>query len=334
MLNESSLLPAFSMPSGMPDLKQRFRKGYCLFLAVFLTMSLLSLNLGCTVEPIETDLLLPVDFSNIPDGMVLAYHPTVKIQIRIQADPRLIELMNRQTILYPADLYTDLEFDPAGDSNSIEPGDYMLPVDKTRIPMDPGIKILNINPSFLNVRLEKKITKTFKITVPYIGVPAQGHFALEPFCEPAFVELTGAQSLINGIDQLTTKPIDLNGAGEKFKKNLPLDLENPQLYSSSHTMFTVTVPIQEQMVTKTLADIPIRILNATSNVNIEPALITLEIKGPFQTLGNKTIVDQIYAFMDVKDLKTGVYARHAYINVPVDLIMTGATPQVFTVKIK
>ncbi len=318
----------------MPDLKQLCPGGCRLFLVVFMTVSLLLLNFGCTVEPIETDLLLPVDFSNVPEGMVLAYHPTKKIQIRILADPRLIELMNRKTILYPADLYTDLEFDPAGDSNSIEPGDYMLPVDKNRIPMDPGIKILNINPSFLNIRLEKKVTKRFKITVPYTGVPAQGYIALEPFCEPAFVELTGAQSLINGIDQLKTKPIDLTSAGEKFKKNLPLDLENPQLYSANHTMFTVTVPIQEQMVTKTMADIPIQILNTTSKVKIEPPVITLEIKGPFQTLGNKTIVDQIYAFMDLKDLKTGVYARHAYINVPVDLIMTGATPQVFTVKIE
>jgi YbbR-like protein len=334
MLTASSLLPALLMPSGMPDLKQCVPRGYRLVLAVFLTVSLLLLNFGCTVEPVETDLLLPVDFSNIPEDMVLTYHPTKKIQIRIQADPRLIEQINRETIVYPADLYTDLEFDPAGDSDSIEPGDYVLPVDKTRISMDPGIKILNINPSFLSVRLEKKVTKTFKITVPYIGEPAQGHIALEPFCDPVFVELTGAQSLISGIDQLKTKPIDLNGAGEKFKKNLPLDLENPQLYSSSHTMFTVTVPIQEQMVTKSMSDIPIQVLNTTSNVTIEPPVITLEIRGPFQTLGNKTIVDQIYAFMDLKDLKAGVYARHAYINVPVDLTMTGATPQVFTVKIE
>jgi len=318
----------------MLDLKQPCPVRRRLVLAVFLSAFLLLLNFGCTVEPVETDLLLPVDFSNIPEDMVLTYHPTKKIQIRIQADPRLIELMNRETIVYPADLYTDLEFDPAGDSDSIEAGDYMLPVDKTRISMDPGIKILNMTPSFLNVRLEKKITRTFKITVPYIGVPAQGHIALEPFCDPAFVELTGAQSLINGINQLKTKPIDLNGAGEEFKKNLPLDLENPQLYSSSHTMFTVTVPIQEQMVTKTMVDIPIQILNADSKVKIEPPVITLEIKGPFQTLGNKTIVDQIYAFMDLNDLAAGVYARHAYINVPVDLIMTGATPQVFTVKIE
>ncbi len=294
----------------------------------------LLLIFGCTVEPVETDLLLPVDFSNIPEGMVLTYHQTEKIEIRIQTDPRLVEMINKETILYPADLYTDLEFDPAGDSDSIEPGSYVLPVDKTRIPMDPAIKILSINPSFLSVRLERKITKTFKITVPYIGTPAQGHLAMEPVCEPAFVQLTGAESLINGIDQLKTKSIDLAGAGEEFKKNMPLDLENPLLYSSSHTMFTVTVPIQQQMVTKTVADIPIQVWNTTSKVKIEPPVITIEIKGPFDTLGNRTIVDQIYAFIDLKDLTTGIYARHAYINVPVDLLMTGATPQVFTVKIE
>ncbi len=315
----------------MPDFKKKGSRIFGLFPALFL---ILFLAFACTVEPVETDLLLPVDFSNIPEDMVLTHHPTDKIEIRIQADPRLIELINRQTILYPADLYTDLEFDPAGDSDSIEPGSYMLPVDKTRIPMDSGIKILNINPSFLIVRLERKVTKTFKITVPYTGTPAQGHIALEPFCEPAFVELTGAESLINGIDQLKTKPIDLAGAGEKFKKNLPLDLENPLLYSSSHTMFTVTVPIQQQMVKKKITDIPIQVWNTTSRVKIEPSVITVEIKGPFDTLGNKAIMDQVYAFMDLKNLAPGVYARHAHINVPVDLIMTGATPQVFTVKIE
>ena len=113
-----------------------------------------------------------------------------------------------------------------------------------------------------------------------------------------------------------------------------MDLENPQLYSSSHTMFTVTVPIQQKMVTKKMTDIPIQVWNTTSKVNIEPSVITIEIKGPFDTLGNKAIMDQVYAFIDLKDLTTGIYARHAYINVPVDLVMTGADPQVFTVKIE
>ena len=314
----------------MPDLKNLRNTIFSFFLLFLFSCTIFS----CTIEPVETDILLPVDFSNIPEDMVLTYHHTDKIEIRIQANPRLIEMINKETILYPADLYTDLAFDPAGDLNSIEPGSYVLPVDKTRIPMDPAIKILDITPSYLSVRLENKITKTFKITVPYMGKPAKGHLALEPACEPATVELTGAESLLNDITQLKTKPIDITGAGEDFKKKVPLDLENPLLYSSSNTMFLVTIPIQQQMVTKTIVDLPIQIWNTSSNVKIEPPVITIKIKGPFDTLGNKSILDEIYAFMDLKDLKTGVYARQAYINIPVDLIMTGADPQVFTVKIE
>ncbi|MBU0969295.1 MAG: YbbR-like domain-containing protein [Proteobacteria bacterium] len=315
----------------MRDLQKSGFGIFGLFTALVLV---LFLAFGCTLEPVETDLLLPVDFSNIPEDMVLTYRHTDKIQIRILADPRLLEQINRQTILYPADLYTDLEFDPAGDSDSIEPGTYVLPVDKTRIALDPAIKILDITPSFLNVSLERKITRVFKISVPYIGEPAQGNLALEPACDPAYVELTGAQSHILEIDELKTKPVDLTGAVESFKKNLPLDLEQPLLYSASHAMFTVTVPIQQLMVTKTMADIPIQVWNTTSKIKIEPAEITIEIKGTFDRLGNKSILDQVYAFIDLKGLTTGVYARHAYVNIPADLVMTGAAPKVFIVTIE
>jgi len=269
---------------------------------------------SCTTEPVETDLLLPVDFSNVPENMVLTYFHTDKIEIRIQTDPRLMEFINKENIRYPVDLYTDLEFDPAGASDSIEPGTYLIPVEEKRIPMDPAIKILSINPSYLSVQLEKKVKKTFKVSVPYTGKPAKGYIALEAATDPASVELTGA--------------------APNFKKKIPLDLDNPSITSSSDHIIIVTVPIQQQLVSKTIENIPIQIWNCTSAVNIEPSEITIRIKGPFETLGNKEITNQIYSFIDLKGLKPGIYARHAYINVPVDLIMTDAAPQVFTIKIE
>lgn len=292
------------------------------------------LCLGCTVEPMETDLLLPVDFSNVPDDMVLTKFHTDKIEIRIKGDPRKIEVLNKETILYPADLYTDLEFDPAGDSDSIEPGHYLLPVDRTRIPLDPSITVLEISPSYLSVRLEKKVTKTFKVSVPYAGEPAKGHRALAPACDPPTVALTGAESLINKIDRLRTKPVDLTGADENFKKEVPLDLENPLLFSSDKNMFIVTVPIQARLGAKTIEAIPIQLRNSPQKVIIEPGGISIVIKGPQDVLANTAVLDEIYAFMDLKDLKPGIYARHAYINIPVNLVMTNANPQVFTVKIE
>lgn len=289
---------------------------------------------GCTPEPAETDLLLPVVFSNVPSDMVLTSFNTDKIEIRVQAEPRLIQMINEENIHYPADLYTDLEFDPAGASESIWPGNYVLPVDKNRIPVDPAIKILDITPPYLSVHLEKKVTRTFKVTVPYTGQAAQGHIFLEAACDPANVTLTGAQSLINSIDVLRTKPIDLNNASETFKKNIPLDLEDHKLYSASNSIIIVTVPIQERRVAKEFNDLPIQVWNTDSQVSIEPGFISVSIKGPFDAMGNKEVTDQVFAYIDLKDLQPGVYARHVNINVPVGMIMTGADPQVFTVKIQ
>ena len=292
---------------------------------------------SCTTEPVETDLLLPVNFSNIPDNMILTDFHTDKIEIKVRAAPKLMELINKENISYTVDLYTDLEFDPAGASDSIGPGAYLIPVELNRIPMNPAIKILSIRPSYLSVQLEKKIEKIFKITIPYDGLPAKGYIALEAIISPNHVKLTGAAPFINSIKNLKTKPIDLTNVKKTFQKNIPLDLNNPSIISSPDHIISVKIPIIQQLVSKTIEDIPIQIYNCPAparSAKIEPGKITIKIKGPFEALNNKEIMDQIYSFIDIKDLKPGVYARHAYINVPVDLIMIDAIPQVFTIKIE
>jgi hypothetical protein len=289
---------------------------------------------GCNTEPVETDLLFPVDFSNIPENMVLTEFHTDKIEIRIRAAPRLMERLNTETLRYPVDLYTDLAFDPAGDFDSIEPGEYLIPVYKKRIPMNPAIKILAVKPAYVSVRLEKKVRKFFQIKVPYTGTPAQGYTALEATTDPPGVELIGPESVIESIFELKTKPIDLTNVNEAFKKKIPLDLEDPSIVSFPDQVVTVTIPLEQQLVSKTVENIPVLAKNTDFQVKIEPAEIILTVKGPFDKLSSKEVLDRIYAYIDLKDMKPGVYVRHAEIDMPVDLIMTDAGPQVFTIKIK
>ena len=290
---------------------------------------------ACTQEPRETNLLLPVDYANIPDDMVLTNFHTDKIEVRIKCRPRHIEKLSKKNLVYPADIYTDLAFDPAGGTDAIEPGRYLLPVDKTRIPLGRFASIVNITPSYLNIRLEKKVTRVFKVTVPSIGKPAKGYIALTPVCEPATVALTGAQSLINGIEHLSTKPVDLTNADENFKKKVPLDLGQSELFTPAQSLFVVSVRIQPRTGTRTIEQIPIEIQNRPGEkVSLEPSTITVELKGPQKKLNSTTLTNKIHAFMDLAGLKPGVYARHAYIDIPVELVMTNASPRVFTVKIE
>ena len=328
MSNRLMHLPTLLMPFGTPNPRRKSR-----VLGLIWLFFALVWGAGCAPEPVTTDLLLPVEFSNVPDNMVLTYFHTDKLEVRVKADPRYLKALAHGDVHYPADIYTDLAFDPAGDASEIEAGHYVLPVDKQRIPLDPAIEILGITPSYFSIRLENKISRRFKIHVPYEGEPAQGHISLAPSPDPTHVTLTGAAPLINGIGMLKTKPILLKNASETFKKETPLDLENSSLFSPSQPIILVTVPIQQEWVEKDISDIPIEIRNGGKGVQLEPSRISIKIRGPYDTMGKKDIIDQIHAFVDLKDLKPGIYARHAYINVPVGLMMTGAHPRVFTVKI-
>ncbi|PIE61333.1 MAG: hypothetical protein CSA29_03765 [Desulfobacterales bacterium] len=304
------------------------------WICLFPILALISIQVpGCTFEPVETVILLPVDFSNVPDDMVLTQSHTETIELKIKGTPDRINMLNIKRMRYPADLYTDLEFDPAGDSDSIEAGRYLLPIDPSRIPLDPGITILEILPSFLSVQLDRKITKTFRVTVPYFGKTAKGYMALAPCVNPPTVDLTGAQTMIENIEILRLKPVDLGNASESFKKEVPLDLDNPLLFPAARPMFIVTVPIKPRIGVKALENLAIELKHAPIGVSIEPSRIDIEIKGPENILANNTILDQIVVFMDLKGLKPGVYARHAYIHLPVELVLTKAVPQVFTVTI-
>ena len=93
---------------------------------------------GCTADPVETDLLLPVDFSNVPDNMVLTRFHTDKIEIKVRAAPELIDAIQVQNTRYLVDIFTDLSFDPAGDTVSIEPGEYLFRLKRNASLSGPG----------------------------------------------------------------------------------------------------------------------------------------------------------------------------------------------------
>lgn len=289
---------------------------------------------GCTKKPDETDLLLPVEYFSIPENIVLTNAHTSRVEVRIQASEQIMKQIKKKDIRYPADLYADLSFDPAGDFDSIEPGEYLIPVYKKRIPLGPGIKILNVRPSFLSVRLEKKVRKTLIIKVPYTGAPAQGYVALEAQAEPPSMVLTGPASLMDSIIELKTKPVDLSNIHEGFKKKIPLDLDDSSIVSLQDQVVTVTVPVEQQLVAKTIENIPIQVWNSGLQARVEPSAISISLKGPFEKVSNKDVLGRIFSYIDVKGIKPGIYKRQVYINIPVDLIMTDASPQMFTIIIK
>lgn len=308
-------------------------KFFLILIFVFMSILVLAFSLtGCSQEPVTTDILLPVDFSNAPSHMMVTGFQTDKIVVRIKGQPGEIKAISARDIRYPADLYTDLEFDPAGASQSIQSGNYVLPITKGRIPIDPDM-ILDVSPSCLRVHLEKKISRTLPVRAVYTGSPAHGHISMEAACEPSLVKVTGPIAAVNALKEIQTKPISLDQAHASFQKKVPPNIEQSRLIKVFPDMILVTIPIQDKRVTRKIRALPVKVLCDGHRGSISPDTISITVKGPFSHVESKDMDKQIYAYIDIRDLAPGVYARHVTINIPVEMAMIQAEPRVFTVTI-
>ena len=288
---------------------------------------------GCQSQPEETTLLLPVEFSSTPTDLILTSPSADKLEVRVSGVREQIELIKTMNLKYSVDLYTDLASDPAGEKVFIDPRKYYILVFKKRIYAGSGVEILSIHPSYIIVNLERKIAKNFVVSVPYAGKPVPGYIALSAIIEPSSVTLTGPEAFIKSIDSLKTKPIDLSKAKESFKRKMPFDLKDKNTISDP-PIVTVFVPVEKKQVVKTFKGLPVELRNAKKEDTINPPKITLTIKGGQDIVNRKDLIEKVKVSIDVKDLKPGVYVRRAIIDLPLELIMTDAEPDIFTIKIE
>jgi YbbR domain-containing protein len=84
---------------------------------------------------------------------------------------------------------------------------------------DPNVRILHVEPSLATVVLEKKVTEEFEVRLETEGDLGQGYVADKAESTPESVEVSGAASVINSIDQVVVR-IPLNGETSTVEKTL------------------------------------------------------------------------------------------------------------------
>ena len=88
-----------------------------------------------------------------------------------------------------------------------------------------------------------------------------------------------------------------------------------------------------KIVTKRFAGILVQGQNTPYRFDISPGALTLEIKGPLNIIENLQPQKDIQVFVELKNLKPGVYVRRATISLPVKTTLVNVEPELFTVKI-
>ncbi|MCD6185142.1 MAG: hypothetical protein J7K84_05030 [Deltaproteobacteria bacterium] len=286
----------------------------------FLFLPVLILIFSCT-STIETDILLPITFENIPKGLTITGHPLKSLEVRIRGSESLIESLSGMKLQYKFDL------------TAVNVGVQSIQIKKDGILLPPGVAILKITPSFLAVRIEHEIIKEVPVFVSLSGRPASGFIVTSAVARPQRIVLSGPENTLEPLTSVMTKPIDLKGSSESFKKNTAIELINNVEIISEPRIFVAEISIDKKIITKRFKDISVEGIKASFPYSITPPRIDIELKGSVNILEKINPVKDIKVCIDLKDLNPGVYNKRASIKIPVQTTLSKVTPEIFIVRI-
>ena len=279
-----------------------------LFLYFFLGSIFFVLLPGSSSQ--KADVFIPVDIGEVPEGLTIIGPKLNGIELRVSGPKKLITALPNLQLRYLLDV------------SNVHIGANPISIDLSRIQLPKGILPISLHPSFLTVKVENEIKKELPVAISFSGSPVPGFFVANAVAKPSSVILRGPETAF-----------DLKGLSESFKKEIPLDLvENLDIISSSKIILT-EISIKEEILTRKFENIPVVGEDTAYTCLITPPSINIAVKGPANILKKLQIESDIKVYLDLKDLKPGVYARRAAITLPIKTILVRVNPEIFTVKI-
>jgi len=270
----------------------------------------------------ETDLLIPINFGKAPAGLTVTGSPLKGIEVRIRGSESGIRSLLSHKLNYRVDL------------SRADIGIITFPIDKNLITLPKDIAIVKVDPSSLTVRIEKEITKELPVIISFADKPGKGFIVMDAIAKPDSVIVRGPEDILSPLEKVSTKPIDLKGVSESFKKEIALSLPERINVIFPSGIMRAEVSISQKIISRQIKDIPVKGKNTPYRYLITPSVISIEIKGPMNTLAKVQNGKEIQVYVDLKGLKPGVYPRRAAITLPPSTTLADARPELFTVKIE
>ena len=269
----------------------------------------------------ETEIFIPVDSGQIPAGLTITGPPLKDIEVHVRGSKSAIKTLSDLKSRYVLDL------------SEVDVGVKSIPINPDRIHLPRTISIIKINPTFLTVRIANEIKKELPVKIFFSGKPATGFLVAYALAKPLSVILRGPENILGPMEEVLTKPINIKGLSESFKKEIALDIVEDLEIIAPSEIILAEVFIEERIVTRKFYDIKVEGKDSPYVYGITPAAINIEVKGPVNIIEKLHTEKGIKVYVDLEGLKPGIYVRRAAITLPIKTTLIGVKPEIFTVKI-
>lgn len=168
--------------------------------------------------------------------------PVQTISLVLEGDKRKINAILNSELLVSVDV------------SDVPPGDRVIQLTPDNVQGLPlGVRVQEIQPSRVSVKLETVEEKDVPVTVDVQGTPADGFEVYSETAVPARVRVRGPASFIRSLTSISTDKIDLAERQSDYSaRQIPLSLANPRA-SVSDAVVDVIFRIGEHRIEKMIS---------------------------------------------------------------------------------
>lgn len=221
----------------------------------------------------------------IPENMVMVSAPVDRVRLTVRgrwSDVSRFDPTEVQAISLEASLEHD----------------QTIVVSEDAVILPGSLQVVNIQPELIRLQLEPLRRKRVKIQPRVVGQPRDSYRLGAIEIEPAELEFSGPENVIEAMDAVWTEPIDISDRTQSIDRRVQVRPDSPLVRHDSNTPITIRIPIETLEVTRTVQNVQVRAVNTTKETTIFPASITATIRGP------KPVVDafdseSIFATIDL-----------------------------------
>lgn len=244
-------------------------------------------------ELVEVQIFVPVSYVNIPKDLDMTSQPVQTVSVAFDA----IQGKVPNPSLFQAVI--DLEDAVAGKF------DYVITRRSIKHPSD--VRITRITPDKLKLRFEKTMEKTLSINPVFVGTPAKGYVIEKVTMVPDKITVKGPVSVLDTIEQLETKAIEVEGAYNDIAMIASVVFpDGVDSIDPTQKIFKSFIEIGSEPINVRFDKIPIGLVNQTYVTRINPKHFNVLLRGPRSLMEGLTKQD-IQAFINLKDYKPGTY---------------------------
>ncbi len=187
-----------------------------------------------------------------------------------------------------------------------------------------GVKVLSIHPHSIGVKLELIKKKEVPLRVDLRGIPQIGFQVKKIEIRPLFIHVKGAESKIDGIAEVLTRPIDISGLNEPLTLDAPIDLIQRDVQVDG-MIPKVTIQIEPTSANYKIRSVDVRVLSMHKATVVEKT-VTVYIRTSTKNL--RTLDrSKVFAVVDLRGKSKGKYAETVKVTLPEQMALVKVVPE-------